>query len=88
MNAGRDKNHIPTLIAALSTDGVTIAPVTANPANNALKVGNGTTGSDFGADIVRDQNRIPIAFVLSSADNKSLVPLYADASGLLQIKST
>ena len=48
MNAQRDENHIPTLIATLNTDGSTIIPVQVNALNNGLRIDDDTTGSDSG----------------------------------------
>lgn len=43
-NAYRDGNNIPTIIAVLNTDGITVERVLANPSNNCLKVSDGTSG--------------------------------------------
>lgn len=88
MNAGIDQNRIKTLLASLNTDGVTIAPIKANPANNGLKISDGTSGTDFGNDVTRDGNRQPVALALASDGSGDIITLYGDATGALEVKST
>ncbi len=89
MNAKRDDNRIPALLAALNTDGITPVNVEVNPTNHALKVLDGTTGTDHGTNIAnRDDNRIPVLMGISSADGTTPIEIYADSSGNLLIKST
>jgi len=87
-NAYRDENSVPTLIAALNTDGITPTRVFANPSTHSLKVNDGTTGSDHGvANAVRDQNNVPVLLAVSSADGVTPVEVYVDSSGNLLIDS-
>jgi hypothetical protein len=88
MNAKRDQNGIPTLIAALNTDGTTIVNVRVNPTNHGLKVNDDTTGSDFGpVNALRDENSVCIGMGVSSADLVTPVPIYATSAGSLLINS-
>lgn len=90
MNAQRDENHIPTLIATLNTDGSTIIPVQVNALNNGLRIDDDTTGSDSGnnGDIAnRDENHVPVLIALSSVDGVTPVEVYADSNGKLLINS-
>lgn len=87
-NASRDENSVPTLIAALNTDGVTMVPVKVNASNHALKASDGTSGTDHGVqNAVRDENSIPVLLAVSSADGVTPVEVYADSSGNLLIDS-
>ncbi len=88
-NAYRDQNSVTTLIAAKNTDGTTIVRVLANPTNHALKVSDGTTGTDHGvANAIRDENNVPVLMAVSSADGVTPVEVYVDANGNLLIQST
>jgi hypothetical protein len=87
-NAAIDENGVPTLIAALSTDGVTVTRVKANSSNHTLKVQNGTTGTDHGvAYAIRDENNHPVLLAVSSADGVTPVEVYVNSSGELLINS-
>lgn len=87
-NAPRDPNQIPAHLGVLNTDGVTTIPIKANPISHALKVSDGTGGSDNGpANAKRDQNQVTSIVATSSVDGKTPVVVYADASGNLLIDS-
>ncbi len=88
-NAKRDGNFKPTLIAADSSTGAAVVLLKSGDNQHALKVSNGTTGTDYGDGIIQDQNRIPVLFAVSSADGATLIPIYADPdTGALLVKST
>lgn len=88
-NAYKDENSIPTLIAALNTDGKTVVRIKINPVNNALKYVDASTGSDHGpTNDLRDENNVPCLMAVSSADGKTPVVVYADTNGNLLVKST
>lgn len=88
-NAQHDQNHVPTLTAVLNTDGTTIVPVRANPANNRIRVSDGVAGSNNGlTNAKHDGNFVPTATAVSSADGTTIVTLYADSSGNLLMKSS
>lgn len=88
-NASRDENTVPTLLAGLESDGVTLVKVEVNPTSHSLKVDDDTTGSDFGPDDApRDQNFVPALMAVSSADGVTPVVVYATATGELLIDST
>ena len=88
-NAVIDGNRIPTLTAALNTDGTTVVCVKANATNSSLKVSDGTTGTDHGTtNAQRDGNHKPVLMAVSSADGVTPVEVYADSSGNLLIQST
>lgn len=85
----RDNNFIPTLAAALNTDGTTVVAVCASPTVHSICTVDGATGSDFSiTDASRDGNRVPVLMAVSSADGVTPVEVYADSSGNLLIKST
>ena len=88
-NAYRDENNVPTLIAALNTNGVTPTRVLVNAVTHGLKVDDGTTGTNHGRNVaVRDENNVPVLMAVSSVDGKTPVEVYADSSGNLLVKST
>ena len=97
-NASRDENSVPTLIAALNTDGTGIVRVQVNASNHAIKASDGTTGTDFGVVNARhDENGVPTLLAVSSSTTTvngisyvqgiTPVEVYADASGYLLIDS-
>ena len=89
MNCSRDENNRPTIIGALNTDGKTIIRIQVNQTNNALKVDDNTTGSDYGpVNALRDENDVPCLMAVSSSDGKTPISLYVNSSGKLLIKST
>ncbi len=88
-NAYRDENSVPTLIAALNTNGTTVVRVKANPTNHGLEISDGTTGTNHGpTNALRDENSVPVLMATSSADGKTPVAVYADSSGNLLIDSS
>lgn len=88
-NAYRDGNNVPTIIAVDQTDGATVTRIYANPSTHAMKVVDGTTGTDYGpVNDPRDQNGVPILMAVSSADGVTPVPIYSDLDGNLLIKTT
>lgn len=88
-NAERDENNVPTLLAGLNTDGVSLVRVKANPTNHALEINDDTTGSDHGPeDAPRDENFVPALMAVSSVDGVTPVVVYADSSGNLLVDST
>ncbi len=88
-NASRDENNVPTLLAALSTDGVTPIRVKVVATDHALEVSDGTLGTDHGpVNDLRDDNFVPALMAVSSADGKTPVVVYATSSGMLLIQSS
>lgn len=88
-NAYRDENNVPTLIAALNTDGLTIKRVCANATTHKLCVSDGVTGTDHGrSNAVRDENNVPVLLAVRSDDGVTPIEVYADSSGNLLIQST
>lgn len=89
MNLKRDQNRIPTIGLMLNTDGSTIVQMAVNPSNHAIKIDDGDTGNDYPfVNAERDDNRVPVAWGVSSSDLTKPIPIYGDLNGLLQIKST
>ncbi len=87
-DAPRDSNQIPALLGVLNTNGLTVVPILADPTSHALKVSDGSTGSDNGpTNAKRDQNQVTTLVATSSVDGKTPVVVYADASGNLLIDS-
>jgi len=87
-NASKDDNRVPTLIAGLETDGVTIVRITADPTNHGLSVNDASTGTDYGPENAPiDENHIPALMAVSSDDGTTPVVVYATSSGELLIDS-
>ncbi len=87
-NASRDENSVPTLLGALSTNGTTLVRVKVNASNHALKVADGSTGTDHGpVNAPRDENSVPALMAVSSVDGVTPVVVYADSSGNLLVDS-
>lgn len=88
-NASKDENFVNTLTAVLNTDGTTVTRVQVNPVNHALKISDGTTGTNHGPSYaLRDGNDVPTLLAASSVDGRTPVAVYCDSSGNLLIKST
>jgi len=98
MNAYKDENSIPTLIAVDETDGSTIVRIKADSVTHGLFVSNGTAGSDFGNNdnsANRDENNIPTLIAVSSVtatvngvnyiEGVTPVNVYATSDGKLLI---
>lgn len=90
-NAKPDSNGRPTLICADSSDGITVVPIQANPTNHAIKYNDAHTGLDNGNNsdsAMLDENSVPVCTALSSAEDGSIVEVYADsATGSILIDS-
>lgn len=87
-NASRDQNSVPTLLGALSTDGVTTVPIQTIVATHGLSVSDGISGIDHGpVNAPRDQNNIPVLMGVSSQDGVTPVVVYATSDGRLLIDS-
>jgi len=89
-NSQKDQNGRDSLISSLNTDGTTIVTLKANPANNALKALDASTGSDagnHGGIALIDQNGVSAMTALSSTGDGTIIQLYADSSGNLLIDS-
>ena len=88
-NARHDSNNVPTLIAALNSDGITPVNIKVNPTTGVLQVSDGATGTNLsGSSDPRDDNRVPVLMGVSSADGITPCPIYADSNGNLLVKST
>lgn len=88
-NVPRDANHIPTILGALSTDGVTPTPVQADPTSHIVATSDGTTGSDLSSEPVeRDANRVTGLMAVSEDDGTTPIPLYVNSSGQLLVDSS
>lgn len=88
-NASRDENSVETLLGILNTTGTSLVRVKVNSSTHALKVSNGTSGSDHGpVNALRDENEVPSLMAVSSADGVTPVSVYTDSSGNLLIQST
>lgn len=88
-NASRDSNYVPTKIGILNTTGTDIVRLTVKPTNHALKVSDGTTGSNRGpTNALRDDNDVPTMLGVSSSDFRTVTTIYVDVNGALMIQST
>ena len=88
MQASRDQNNTPTLIAVANTDGDTLIKVKANPVSGRLLVDIGSGGTDQGPTEPiepRDENYVPGLMAVSSEDGETPVVVYATAEGRLLI---
>jgi hypothetical protein len=84
MGSPRDGNNVPTLRAALNTDGKTVINVLANPTSHALFASNGSSGTNHGTtNAQRDLDHHPILLGVSYVDGKTPVEIYADSNGNL-----
>lgn len=84
----KDANRVTTMLGVLNTDGVTVTQIAVNPANNAIKVVDGTTGSSFTTpNAQRDDNRVPTLWGVSSSDFTTPVSIYVDSNNNLLIDS-
>jgi hypothetical protein len=90
ISAVRDANHIPAIIGTLDSDGVTVVAIKINPANNAIKTIDATTGSSFSTAVnaQQDANRVDALWGISSADGITPVYIAVDVNGNLLIQST
>lgn len=90
-NAKIDENGRPTMIGVLNTTPTTIMQVKANSSNHALKINDGTSGTDNGnngGNALLDENSFPVLMALSSAGTGALVEVYVDSAGALMVDST
>lgn len=87
--AALDENGVPSLVAALNTDGTTPIRITANPTNHGLSISDNINGSDNGRTVAyRDENSKPVLLAVSSVDGVTPVEVYANSSGELLVDST
>ena len=85
-----DENSRTTILGTLDSDGISIVQVKANPVNHALKISDGTTGVDNGNNngvANLDHNSRPVWTALYSAEDGTLVEVYADVNGNLLVNS-
>lgn len=88
-NAARDENYVPTIIAALETNGKTIVRIEATPNTHLLAYEDGTTGTDHGpVNDLRDENSVHCWMAVSSSDGKTPVVLYSTSLGKLLMDSS
>jgi hypothetical protein len=99
MNAERDENNVPTLIAVSNANGTTINRVEVT-SGHRLHVSDGSTGTDHGTpNANRDENNVPCLMGVSSINHTdgngyvyvqgvTPVAVYTDGSGALLIQST
>ncbi len=88
-NARIDENGVKTKIGVLDSNGTTIMRLYVNPANGALVVSDGTTGTYPGGHIAkRDENTIATMIGVSSADGLAPLKALINSSNQLLIKST
>lgn len=88
MNAKRDQNYVPTLIAVSALDGVTIDLLKVD-SSNKLMITSGTTGVDHGTvNAKRDENEVHCIMGISSVDGVTPVAIYTDGNGNLLTQSS
>ena len=85
-----DENSRPSAICVSQNDGVTIVPLTANPISHGLSMSTAMSvdnGNNNGNAMI-DENEIPVFMALSSAEDGTLVEVYADpVTGALLVQS-
>lgn len=97
-NASRDENDVPTLLGALSTDGITPIKVKVVEADHGLQIEDSTGGTDHGVqNAVRDGNFVPVLMGVASetitvngisyVQGVTPVEVYADSNGRLLVNS-
>ena len=84
-NASRDKNHVPTLLGILYSDGVTKVPI-AIDGNGDLKT-DVTNTISFTPPTVspEDENYVNVLMAVDSTDPTKLCPVYVNSSGAVLI---
>lgn len=88
-NAYIDSNGVRTVTGTLQSDGQTIVRLRVNPANNRIKMIDGTSGTASARkDAPRDENNHPAWMGVSAADGVTPIPIAMDANGNLLTKST
>ncbi len=98
-HASHDSNSVPTLLGALSTDGITPIAVKVIASTHALSISDAHTGTDHGGDhALHDENGVPSLLAVSSSTTTvngisyvvgvTPVLVYADSSGNLLVDST
>lgn len=88
-NAKKDNNGINTILAVAASTGSYTLNVKVNSVTHAMKIMDGTTGSNKGpTNALKDDNSVPCLMAVSSVDGATPVPLYADSNGNLLIQST
>ena len=87
--AKRDNNQVEVMMGVLNTDGTTPTRIYADPNTAAIKVSDGSTGTNLGATRAsRDNSGIPVLIAVSNTDGTTPIPLNVDSNGNLLIKST
>ena len=86
-NASRDDNFVPSIIAILESDGLTIIPLVATPAGYLI-VSNGTTGTAYSAPSRKDENNVSTLLAVSETDGTTPIPLQSNSSGRLLVDSS
>ena len=88
-DAKTDNNGVKTALGTLDSDGKTPICIKVNPANNAIKVVDGTTGTaSTSTTAIKDNNGVPVLMGLNYSDMKTLIPLAVDINGNLLVKSS
>lgn len=91
-DAIRDRNHVPSRLGVLFSDGVTLVPIKINASNFGVEIN--TTDSvdpsilalyEAGKAIPRDSNNVPAWSARSSTDPTVSYPIFVDASGSVLI---
>lgn len=83
-----DANRQQMIMGTLNTDGQTVIAIKVNPTNHALKVSDGTTGSNFNVTTnQRDANRKTTIWAVSSADGVTPIYVATDSNGNLLVDS-
>jgi len=76
-----DQNRVPAALGVSNANGSSVIPVYGNPANNAMKADDNTTGSDLGGNPdPRDANRKVAFMAVSSVDGVTPVAVYVDSA--------
>jgi len=90
MEASRDQNFVPTVLATSDADGSSTVPVQVDSVTSSLRVNLGTTapGVTVSAVAKRDGNHVPVLMGVSASDGVTPTPILSDPQGALYITSS
>ena len=85
MFAPRDKNHVPTKLGLLYTDGVTLVPIAVDGSGDMLVNASDTIGFTPVTDAFLDENHEAMLLAVDSTDPTKVCPIYVDATGAVLV---
>jgi hypothetical protein len=79
-----DQNHVKSKLGILFSDGLTLVPITINPATGGVRTNTTDSVSPAVFKALRDQNFTPSWIGQSSVD-QSIIPIFVDATGAILV---